>query len=81
MYGFDGNTSALDWAIVFGLHAVSKRDQNTLVSDGYFLPTGELMINHLPDKLQATLGARAITARLIRDISDAEDATLRPLDS
>ena len=64
MYGYDGNMSALEWAMLCTLEAVSSKDQQQLIEEGYFLPTGELMISNLPEEYQTTLECRMLTAKV-----------------
>ena len=66
-YGFDGNVSALDWAILCGFHTVSDTDQRRLVDAGYFTPCGGLIINTLPTNYQTHFFRRAVGARAVTD--------------
>ena len=65
MYGFDGNYSALNWALLCGIDAVTEKDKIKLIQQGYFLPTGEIMIDTLPTMRRAELQRRAEQAKEI----------------
>lgn len=41
MYGLDGNFSALAWAELYGLDAVTASDKEELISEGYFTSCGK----------------------------------------